>query len=147
MTPPPGRSSAPICPRAEADIATFFVRFSTDPDVDPRKSVVGLACAAQAVADGHQVQAFFASHAVRLLHAEYIDAIDARVGMPDGSSRAMVEQLAAGANIACSTGSQAVVGVTPDTADDVLVGDLNLEWSGPPGVVAMSANADTSLSF
>jgi hypothetical protein len=59
----------------------------------------------------------------------------------------MVEQLAAGANIACSTGSQAVVGVTPDTADDVLVGDLDLEWSGPPGVVAMSANADTSLSF
>jgi hypothetical protein len=59
----------------------------------------------------------------------------------------MVEQLAAGAHIACSTGSQAVVGVTPDTADDVLVGDLNLEWSGPPGVVAMSANADTSLSF
>ncbi|MGB0500786.1 MAG: hypothetical protein ACPGNP_06330, partial [Acidimicrobiales bacterium] len=68
--------------------------FSTDPDVDPRKCVVGLACAAQAVADGHQVQAFFASHAVRLLHADYIDAIDARVGMPDGSSRAMVEQLA-----------------------------------------------------
>ena len=59
----------------------------------------------------------------------------------------MVGQLAAGANIACSTGSQAVVGVTPDTADDVLVGDLDLEWSGPPGVVAMSANADTSLSF
>lgn len=128
-------------------MATFFVMFSTDPDVDPRKCVVGLACAAQAVADGHQVQAFFASHAVRLLHADYIDAIDARVGMPDGSSRAMVEQLAAGANIACSTGSQAIVGVTPDTADDVLVGDLDLEWSGPPGVVAMSANADTSLSF
>ena len=67
MTPPPGRSSAPICPRGEADMATFFVMFSTDPDVDPRKCVVGLACAAQAVADGHQVQAFFASHAVRLV--------------------------------------------------------------------------------
>ena len=56
----------------------------------------------------------------------------------------MVEQLAAGANIACSTGPQAVVGVTPDTADDVLVADLDLEWSGLPGVVAMSVNADTS---
>ena len=121
--------------------------FSTDPDVDPRKCVVGLACAAQAVADGHDVQAFFASHAVRLLHADYIDAIDDRVGMPAGSSRSMVEQLAAGASIACSTGSQAIVGVTPEYADDVLLGDLDLEWSGPPGVVAMSARADTTLSF
>ena len=121
--------------------------FSTDPDVDPRKCVVGLACAAQAVADGHDVLAFFASHAVRLLHADYIDAIDDRVGMPAGSSRSMVEQLAAGASIACSTGSQAIVGVTPENADDLLLGDLDLEWSGPPGVVAMSARADTTLSF
>ncbi len=128
-------------------MAKFFVMFSTDPDVDPRKCVVGLACAAQAVEDGHEVRAFFASHSVRLLHADYIDAIDARVGMPDGASRAMVEQLAAGASIACSTGSQAVVGVTPDNADDVLVTGLGMEWSGPPGVVAMSAEADRTLSF
>jgi len=115
--------------------------------VDPRKCVVGLACAAQAVSDGHEVQTFFASHSVKLLHANYIDAIDVRVGMPDGASRALVDQLASGASIACSTGSQAVVGVTPDNADDVLVGGLDLEWSGPPGVVAMSAQADTTLSF
>lgn len=128
-------------------MAKFFVMFSTDPDVDPRKCVVGLACAAQAVSDGHEVRTFFASHSVKLLHANYIDAIDARVGMPDGASRALVDQLASGASIACSTGSQAVVGVTPDNADDVLVGGLDLEWSGPPGVVAMSAQADTTLSF
>lgn len=128
-------------------MAKFFVMFSTDPDVDPRKCVVGLACAAQAVSDGHEVQTFFASHSVKLLHANYIDAIDARVGMPDGASRALVDQLASGAPIACSTGSQAVVGVTPDNADDVLVGGLDLEWSGPPGVVAMSAQADTTLPF
>ena len=128
-------------------MAKFFVMFSTDPDVDPRKCVVGLACAAQAVSDGHEVQTFFASHSVKLLHANYIDAIDSRVGMPDGASRALVDQLALGASIACSTGSQAVVGVTPDNAADVLVGGLDLEWSGPPGVVAMSAQADTTLSF
>lgn len=128
-------------------MAKFFVMFSTDPDVDPRKCVVGLACAAQAVSDGHEVQTFFASHSVKLLHANYIDAIDSRVEMPDGASRALVDQLASGASIACSTGSQAVVGVTPDNATDVLVGGLDLEWSGPPGVVAMSAQADTTLSF
>ena len=128
-------------------MAKFFVMFSTDPDVDPRKCVVGLACAAQAVSDGHHVQAFFASHSVKLLHAGYINAIDSRVGMPDGASRALLDQLASGASIACSTGSQAVVGVTPDNANEVLVGALELEWSGPPGVVAMSAVADTTLSF
>ena len=76
--------------KAEAEVAKFFVMFSTDPDVDPRKCVVGLACAAQAVSDGHQVQTFFASHSVKLLHADYINAIDSRVGMPDGASRAML---------------------------------------------------------
>ena len=35
-------------------MAAFFVMFSTDPDVDPRKCVVGLACATQAIEDGHQ---------------------------------------------------------------------------------------------
>ena len=33
----------------------FFVMISTDPDVDPTKCGVGLACAAQAVSDGHEV--------------------------------------------------------------------------------------------
>jgi hypothetical protein len=40
-----------------------------------------------------------------------------------------------------------LVGVTPDNADEVLAEGLDLEWSGPPGVVAMSALADTTLSF
>lgn len=128
-------------------MAKFFVMFSTDPDVDPRKCVVGLMCAAQAVSDGHEVQTFFASHSVKLLHTNYIDSIDQRVGTPDGATRALLDRLASGASIACSTGSQAVVGVTPDNADEVLVGGLDLEWSGPPGVVAMSAVADTTLSF
>lgn len=128
-------------------MAKFFVMFSTDPDVDPRKVVVGLACATQAVSDGHQVQTFFASHSVKLLQVDYINAIDSRAGMPDGASRALLDQLASGASIACSTGSQAVVGVNPDNADEVLVGGLDLEWSDPPGVVAMSALADTTLSF
>ena len=128
-------------------MAKFFVMFSTDPDVDPRKGVVGLACATQAVSDGHQVQTFFASHSVKLLQVDYINEIDSKAGMPDGASRALLDQLASGASIACSTGSQAVVGVNPDNADEVLVGGLDLEWSDPPGVVAMSALADTTLSF
>ena len=58
---------------------SYFMMFSTDPDVDPRKCIVGLACTAQAIADGHKVVAFFASHAVKLLQSEYINTFDAKV--------------------------------------------------------------------
>lgn len=128
-------------------MSTFFVMFSTDPDVDPRKCAVGLACAAQAVDDGHEVNVFFASHSVRLLHKEFIGNLDAAVGMPGGACQGLLDTLISGANISCSTGSQAVVGVTPENASEVLVDTNNLNWSGPPGVVALSAAADICLSF
>ncbi len=59
----------------------------------------------------------------------------------------MMQTLIDGAKIACSTGSQAVVGVTPENAAEVLMDSDGLAWSGPPGVVAMSATADVVLSF
>jgi len=120
---------------------------STDPEVDPRKCAVGLACAGEAVTSGHDVQVFFASHAVQLLQGQFIDGLDDRVGMPSGTCRTMMETLIDGAKIACSTGSQAVVGVTPENAAEVLMDIDSLAWSGPPGVVAMSAAADVVLSF
>ncbi|NDI01750.1 MAG: hypothetical protein EBY57_08160 [Actinobacteria bacterium] len=88
---------------------------STDPDVDPRKCAVAIACAAEAVTSGHDVDVFFASHAVQLLQGQFIDGLDDRVGMPPGTCRTMMQTLIDGAKIACSTGSQAVVGVTPSS--------------------------------
>ncbi len=144
-----------------------FMMFSTDPDVDPRKCIVGLACTAQAIADGHEVVVFFASHAVKLLQSEYINTFDAKVAegqievehwtkSPEvvanarekGISRSFLDVLLAGAEgIYCSTGSQAVVGVTPENASDVLVEGLEMNWSGPPGVIALSAASEVSFSF
>ena len=49
--------------------------------------------------------------------------------------------------IYCSTGSQKVVGVTPDNAHEVLIPGLDLNWSGPPGVVALSSQADVVLTY
>jgi len=43
--------------------------------------------------------------------------------------------------------SQAANGVTPDNAQDVLVGGYELQWSGPPDVVALSSSADVTLPF
>lgn len=146
---------------------SYFMMFSTDPDVDPRKCIVGLACTAQAIADGHEVVVFFASHAVKLLQSEYINTFDAKVAegqievehwtkSPEvvanarekGISRSFLDVLLAGAEgIYCSTGSQAVVGVTPENASEVLVEGLEMNWSGPPGVIALSAASEVSLSF
>ena len=106
---------------------------STDPDVDPRKCAVAIACAAEAVTSGNEVEVFFASHAVQLLQGQFIDGLDDRVGMPSGTCRTMMMSLIEGAKIACSTGSQAVVGVTPDNAAEVLMDPDGLVWSGPPG--------------
>ncbi len=146
---------------------SYFMMFSTNPDVDPRKCIVGLACTAQAIADGHEVVVFFASHAVKLLQSEYINTFDAKVAegqievehwtkSPEvvanarekGISRSFLDVLLAGAEgIYCSTGSQAVVGVTPENASDVLVEGLEMNWSGPPGVIALSAASEVSFSF
>ena len=50
----------------------FFIKIVTDPDVDLRKCVVGIACAAQAINDGHDVDVFFAADGVKMMHADFI---------------------------------------------------------------------------
>ena len=37
----------------------IFVKFVSDPNNDPVKTIVGLACASRAVADGHDVNVFW----------------------------------------------------------------------------------------
>ena len=44
-----------------------FIKFVSEPKNDMLKSIVGLACAAQAVSDGHDVNVFFAAAGTRLL--------------------------------------------------------------------------------
>jgi len=126
----------------------YFVQISTDPAVDPRKCVIGIACAAQAAVDGHIVNVFFASHAVRLLHESFISSLDANVSQEAGWCKSTMQTLINQAEgIYCSTGSQEVVGVTPDNAHEVLIAGLDLNWSGPPGVVALSSQADVVLTY
>ena len=55
-----------------------FVKFVSEPRNDTLKSIVGLACAAQAVADGHRVSVFFAAAGTRLLDAGYIEELTQR---------------------------------------------------------------------
>ena len=111
----------------------FFIKLVTSPDVDPLKCVVGLGCVAQAINDGHKVDVFFAAAAVQLLHAEYLSNLD--------------KTIMNGANgIHCSTASQAHFGVSQDSPK-ALVEGINLNWSGPAGVIALASDAEVTLMY
>ena len=128
----------------------FFVTIVTDPDVDLRKCVVGLACAAQAISDGYEVDMFFAADGVKMLNSKYISGINESGTLPEGMIFGMIKTITEGAkNIYCSTGSQAANGVTKENADSILLTGYQdwMTWSGPPGVIALSAESDVQLVY
>ena len=128
----------------------FFVKIVTDPDVDLRKCVVGLACAAQAISDGYEVDMFFAADGVKMLNSKYISGINESGTLPEGLIFGMLKTITEGAkNIYCSTGSQAANGVTKENADSILLTGYQdwMTWSGPPGVIALSAKSDVQLVY
>lgn len=128
----------------------FFIKIVTDPDVDQRKCIVGIACAAQAISDGHVVDVFFAADGVKMIHADYIKGINEQGTLPDGMIFQMMKAVTEGAsNVYCSTGSQAANGVTKENADEMLLEGYSdwMTWSGPPGVIELSAMSDIQLVY
>ena len=88
----------------------FFIKIVTDPDVDLRKCVVGVACAdspvLQAINDGHDVDVFFAADGVKMIHADYVRGINEQGNFPDGMIFNMLKVITEGASkVYCSTGS------------------------------------------
>ena len=128
----------------------FFIKIVTDPDVDLRKCVVGVACAAQAITNGHEVDVFFAADGVKMIHADYIKGINEQGNFPDGMIFNILNVITEGASkIYCSTGSQAANGVTRENADEILLEGYSdwMTWSGPPGVIELSAASDVQLIY
>ena len=83
----------------------FFVKLVTDPEVDLRKCIVGIACAAQAIKDGYDVDVFFAANGVKMLHSEFVEGINNSGDMPDGMFNGMMKTITDDANkVWCSTG-------------------------------------------
>ena len=125
----------------------IFVNFVSDPNNDPMKTIVGLACASCAVADGHDVNVFFAAAGVRLLEASYIEGLEAELDSPEPMVRPMMDALVAGATLHCSFGSlKAVLGISEGDGA-LLVADDQISWSGPPGVIALSTASDVQLMY
>ena len=126
---------------------SIFVKFVSDPALDRMKSIVGLACAAQAVNDGHKVSVFFAAAGVRFLDAGFLADLETEMGPESTMIHGFMDTLLAGADLHCSFGSvKAVLG--HEEGDGALyVPDDNIAWSGPPGVIALSTASNVQLVY
>ena len=126
---------------------TIFVKFVSDPALDRMKSIVGLACAAQAVNDGHKVSVFFAAAGVRFLDAAFLLDLETEMGPESTMIHGFMDTLLGGADLHCSFGSvKAVLG--HEEGDGALyVPDDNIAWSGPPGVIALSTASNVQLVY
>ena len=126
---------------------SVFVKFVSDPALDRMKSIVGLACAAQAVNDGHKVSVFFAAAGVRFLDAAFLLDLETEMGPESTMIHGFMDTLLGGADLHCSFGSvKAVLG--HEEGDGALyVPDDNIAWSGPPGVIALSTASNVQLIY
>ncbi|MEL0331381.1 MAG: hypothetical protein VW982_04095 [Candidatus Poseidoniales archaeon] len=126
---------------------SVFVKFVSDPTIDRMKSIVGLACAAQAVTDGHKVSVFFAAAGVRFLDAALLADLEAEMGPDSNMIHGFMDTLLGGADLHCSFGSvKAVLG--HEEGDGALyVPDDKIAWSGPPGVIALSTASNVQLVY
>lgn len=124
-----------------------FVNFVSDPANDHMKSIVGLACAARAVSEGHDVSVFFAAAGVRLLESDFIDILDKEMASDVPMVRSFMESLLDGAKLYCSFGSVKAVLGYEEGDNALIVPDDNIVWSGPPGVIELTVTSDSQLVY
>lgn len=124
-----------------------FVKFVSDPETDPMKAVVGLACAAQAVSDGHDVDVFFAAASTRMLVPGYLEGLAERMGAPPSMAQGFAQTLIDGARWHCSFNSLKATADIEEGQSGIIVPDEAIAWSGPPGVIALATAADTVLCY
>ena len=124
-----------------------FVKFVSEPKNDMMKSVVGVACAAQAINDGHEVSIFFAGAGTRLLDPAFITELDEKVGSENKVVTNFMKTIAASAKLSCSFASVKIVLGYSQGDEALFIPDDKIEWSGPPGVIALASSSDIQLTY
>ena len=126
---------------------SVFVKFVSEPKNDSLKTIVGIACAAQAIDDGHEVSVFFAGSATRLLDGEYIGELNREMGLDSTIVSDMLNKIFDNAVVYCSFASvKATLGHSE--GDGALnIADDKITWSGPPGVIKLATSSDVQLTY
>ena len=125
----------------------FFVKFVSEPKNDTVKTIVGVACAARAIAEGHEVSVFFAAAGTRLLDPGYIEELNEEMGPDSTMISDMMGVIIENATLYCSFASvKATLGYSEGDGA-LIVADDKIEWSGPPGVIELSAASDVQLVY
>ena len=126
---------------------SVFVKFVSEPRNDSLKSIIGIACAVQAINDGHEVSVFFAGSGTRLLSKEYIEELNREMGPDSTMVSDMLNKVFDNAVLYCSFASvKATLGHSE--GDGALnIADDKIIWSGPPGVIKLATNSDVQLTY
>ena len=124
-----------------------FVKFVSEPKNDQIKSIVGVACASQAINDGHEVSVFFAAAGTRLLDAGYIEELNQEMGPDSTMISDMMSNIIDNAVLYCSFASVKATLGHSEGDGALIVPDDQIEWSGPPGVIKLATNSDVQLTY
>ena len=125
----------------------YFVKFVSEPRNDTIKTIVGVACAARAISEGHEVSVFFAAAGTRLLEPAYIEELDKEMGEDSTVVSDMMGTITDNATLYCSFASVKATLGHSEGDGALIVPDDRIKWSGPPGVIELSSASEIQLVY
>ena len=125
----------------------YFVKFVSEPRNDTIKTIVGIACAARAISESHEVSVFFAAAGTRLLEPAYIEELDKEMGEDSTVVSDMMGTITENATLYCSFASVKATLGHSEGDGALIVPDDKIKWSGPPGVIELSSASEVQLVY
>ena len=125
----------------------YFVKFVSEPRNDTIKTIVGVACAARAISEGHEVSVFFAAAGTRLLDPAYIEELNKEMGENSTVVSDMMGSITENATLYCSFASVKATLGHSEGDGALIVPDDKIKWSGPPGVIELSSASEVQLVY
>ena len=125
----------------------YFVKFVSEPKNDTIKTIVGVACAARAIEEGHDVNVFFAAAGTRLLDPFYIEELNREMGPDSTVVSQMMGTITDNATLYCSFASVKATLGHNEGDGALIVPDDRIKWSGPPGVIELSSASEVQLVY
>ena len=123
------------------------MKFVSEPRNDTIKTIVGVACTARAIEEGHDVSVFFAAAGTRLLDPAYIEELNKEMGEGSTMVSDMMGSITDNATLYCSFASVKATLGHSEGDGALIVPDERIEWSGPPGVVKLSSASEVQLVY